>query len=80
MAIRIDYWPKSAAFLNDWVASTRTRGNYGYGRIIIIINITNNFDNLYGTVTQPYHYKGASQATGKIAIVMMKYNMRSLTN
>jgi len=23
----------------------------------------NNYDNLYGTVTRPYRYKGASQAT-----------------
>src|SRR6218665_2367476 len=30
--------------------------------IIIIIN-NNNYDNLYGAVTWPCHYKGASQAT-----------------
>jgi len=23
----------------------------------------NNYDNLYGAITRPYHYKGASQAT-----------------
>jgi len=26
-------------------------------------NNNNNYDNLYGAVTRPYRYKGASQAT-----------------
>ena len=30
---------------------------------LIIINNNNNYDNLYGAVTRPYRYKGASQAT-----------------
>ena len=27
------------------------------------VNNNNNYDNLYGAVTWPYRYKGASQAT-----------------
>jgi len=29
----------------------------------IIINNINNYDNLYGTITHPYQYKGTSQTT-----------------
>jgi len=39
----------------------------------LIIVISNNSDNLYGTVTRPYRYKVASQATIEIMLLLCIY-------
>ena len=35
----------------------------------MLTNNNNNYDNLYGTITQPYRYKGTLQATRNINTV-----------
>jgi len=36
--------------------------------VMITSSNNNNYDNLYGAVTQPYHYKGASQALNRVSL------------
>jgi len=54
----VDHFDHKATIRIAWLRESR--------RLQLIEIINNNYDNLYGAVTRPYRYKGASPATIKI--------------